>query len=156
MTIALKLLEYLEWSGVDYDFLRHPKTSNSMVTAEKAHVPGDDLAKGIVLKDARGYVMAVVPATHHLDLEALREVTGRPLDLVSEDQLAKLFADCEAGAVPPVGQAYGYEVVVDERLDRRDSVYLEAGDHRQLLHLDGGDFAKLMGSARRGRFSRHL
>lgn len=156
MTIALKLLEYLEWTGVDYDFLRHPKTATSMVTAEKAQVSGDDLAKAVVLKDDGGYVMAVIPATHHLDVEAVQHLTGRSLVMIDEDQLAQLFDDCEAGAVPPVGQAYGYEVIVDERLDRRDEVFIEAGDHLNLLHLDHGDFEKLMGGARRGRISRHL
>ena len=72
MTISLTLLEYLEWKGVDYELLHHEPAFDSMHTAEAAHVPGDQLAKCVVLEDESGYLMAVIPATHELELEALR------------------------------------------------------------------------------------
>ncbi len=154
--ISLRLLEFLEWRGVDYEILAHPPTGDALHTAEAAHVPGDRLAKAVILKDAQGYVMAVLPATHHVDLEALRALLGRPLAFAREEELPALFQDCAPGAIPPLGPAYGLEMVVDEALSDDPEIYFEAGDHRDLVRVDAADFAALIEGARRGRFSRHL
>jgi Ala-tRNA(Pro) deacylase len=155
MTIALRLLEYLEHKGVDYELIRHPHSDTSMMTAEKAHVSGEDVAKCVVLEDDKGYVMAVIPATHQLELEAVKESLKRRMHLAGEHELPALFPDCELGAVPPLGAAYGYDVVVDEALAARPEVYFEAGDHAQLVHVSGDDFRALMQDARRASISRH-
>jgi Ala-tRNA(Pro) deacylase len=155
MTIALRLLEYLEHKGVDYELIRHQRTDTSMTTAEKAHVSGEDLAKCVVLEDDKGYVMAVIPATHHLELEAIKETLKRHMRLATEQELPALFPDCELGAVPPLGAAYGYDVVVDETLAGRPEVYFEGGDHALLVHVSGDDFRSLMEGASRASISRH-
>ena len=98
-------------------FIRHhrePRTSNSTDTAEAAHVPGAKLAKSVVLEDGDKYPMAVVPATHSVDIGALYQRLGREIGLASEEQIAQIFADCEPGAVPPLGQVYGIETILDE------------------------------------------
>jgi Ala-tRNA(Pro) deacylase len=46
--------------------------------------------------------------------------------------------------------------VVDDALAQRPDLYFEAGDHEELIHLDGGEFDNLFATAQHGRFSRHL
>ena len=65
-----------------------------------------------------------------------------------------MFDDCELGAVPAFGMVWGVETVVDEELERNHEVYVEGGDHEQLLRMSGMQFSDLMGSARHGHFSR--
>lgn len=156
MAISLALLEYLEWAGVDYDVVSHSPTNNSMRTAEAAHVPGDRLAKGVILKDNDGYLMAVVPSTHRVQLGKLQKQLHRQLGLATEEEVASLFDDCESGAVPPVGEAFGYDVVIDDSLYSCPDIYFEAGDHKKLVHLNGQDFKGMMTNAPHGRFSRHV
>ena len=55
MAIAEKLRIYLKEHEAKYSLRRHPHTGSSMETAEAAHVPGDCLAKGVVLKDTKGF-----------------------------------------------------------------------------------------------------
>jgi Ala-tRNA(Pro) deacylase len=64
--------------------------------------------------------------------------------LASEEEIAELFPDCEAGAVPAMAEAYGLECMVDESLDELKDVYIEGGDHRSVVHLKGRQFRKLM------------
>ena len=66
---------------------------------------GDQLAKGVVLEDDKGYVMAVVPSTHKIDMTILDRYLGRNLELATETELCQLFHDCEVGAIPPIGSA---------------------------------------------------
>ena len=51
MTIAPTLQKYLADHGVAYDLVAHPPTESSLRTAETCHIPGDRLAKGILLRD---------------------------------------------------------------------------------------------------------
>jgi Ala-tRNA(Pro) deacylase len=98
--------------------------------------------------------MAVLPASHRLDVDAIEEQLGRSLAIAREDGLAGVFRDCEPGAMPPLGKVYGVEAVVDEDLLRADDVYFEAGDHLALVHVSGLDFLKLMGDAPLASISR--
>jgi Ala-tRNA(Pro) deacylase len=75
--------------------------------------------------------------------------------LATEDETAKLFDDCDRGAIPPVGSVYGLSVVVDESLDNVPEVYFEGGDHATLVHVTGDAFRRLMKDARRFRISHH-
>ncbi len=79
-----------------------------------------------------------------------------PLGLATEGEIADLFDDCDLGAVPPVGAAYGLSVVLDESLVDAPEVYFEGGDHTTLVHVAGDAFGTLMSDARRGRFSHHV
>ncbi len=157
MAIAPVLKEYLEEHGVvHYGVLRHAHTESSMHTAAAAHVPGDRLAKSVLVADERGCVLAVMPSTSRLQLGELDRQLGRKLELATEEELKKRFKDCEVGAIPPIGSPYGIETVVDESLMEQPEIWFEAGDHEQLIHVSREQFSALIGDARRGRFSHHV
>lgn len=156
MAIAITLQQFLSNAGIDYDTVRHSHTYSSMDTAHAAHVAGDALVKAVVLQDGRGYVLAVLPATHKLELGMVHSRLQRDVALASEREIAELFKDCELGAIPPFGNAYGMETVCDESLMDRSEVFIEAGDHEQLIHMSGEQFRRLMGRATRGHISYHI
>src|SRR6478736_1331433 len=108
MSMSPVLENCLRSKGSAYDLVHHSHTFNSMGTAEAAHIPGDRLAKTVVLQDdIGGYAAAVVPSTCYVRLSELSNMTGRHFALVNEDDVRELFKDCELGAVPPVAMAYG-------------------------------------------------
>lgn len=155
MSIAAMVQTRLSEAGVRYDIIEHPRTSNSSHTAQAAHVPGECLAKSVVLEDGERYLMAVIPATRSVDLGALHRRLGREIGLATEQEVTRLFADCDPGAVPPLGQIYGIETILDEAFVDAEEVYFEGGDHRALVHVNGGDFLKLMGDVARARIGLH-
>jgi len=157
MSIAITLRNYLDQQGVSYDVIRHARSGCSMESAQAAHVPGDALAKGVILEDEFGYVMAVIPSTHHVELGTLRDRLRRNnLSLANEEELGVLFVDCELGAVPPLGEAYGFGVIIDDTLRANPDIYFEAGNHRDLVHIEGDDFQQLTRGAEHGYFSRRI
>ena len=153
MAIAQRLREYLDASGVAYTLLPHPRTLTSQQSARLAVVPDDHLAKAVVLKDAQGYLLLVLPADHHLRLHTCQELLQRELELAAETELAQLFPDCVLGAIPALGPAYGLETWMDEALAALSQVYFEAGDHETLVQVSGESFRTLVGAARCGWFS---
>jgi len=154
MKIAASVQEHLRREAVGYELIEHRRTLDSAHTAEAAHVLGAQLAKGTVLKDENGFLIAIVPATRRVDLGAMHRHFGRPLGLATELELATLFTDCEPGAVPPLGAAYGIDCVLDDSLMDVSDVYFEAGDHCGLVHVSGTDFRKLVRDAVHGDISR--
>jgi Ala-tRNA(Pro) deacylase len=156
VSIATSVESYLTREGITYDTLHHAPTKDSMHSAQAAHIPGDKLAKCVLLEDDNGFLMAVVPATHKVDLGALHRALNRNLGLATDRALIELFRDCEPGAVPPLGPAYGIDTIMDERLADAPDIYFEGGDHQALIHLDGTEFLKLMSKVPRARISHHV
>jgi len=156
MAVAITLENFLASQGIDFETVRHAHTYSSMDSAQAAHIPGDQIAKAVVLEDDLGYVVAVLPATHKLELGMLHNQTQRNLALASEREVGELFKDCELGAVPALGSAYGLETVCEECLMDTKHIYLEAGDHEQLIHLTGPQFRQAMSNSRRAHFSYHI
>jgi Ala-tRNA(Pro) deacylase len=149
MGIALTLQEYLDDHHVPYDVMRHKRTHCAYDTARASHVPGDRLAKAVVLTREGGFVVAIVPATARVRLDIIERALRCHVDLATEDEICELFPDCDPGAVPPVADAYAVDTFIDESFDKQPEIYLEGGDHRSLVHMTGESFRALMKDARR-------
>lgn len=154
MAIAPRLKWYLDARGVAYEVLPHPRSSTSAETARSARVPARSLAKAVLLEDDRGYVMAIVPASHRLELRRIAEQTRRSLELASEREMASLFEDCDTGALPPLGEPYHIATVYDDALTELSEIWFEAGDHEDVVHMKGEAFVRLLAGSLHGRFSR--
>ena len=132
MVMAITLQHYLDGLGVDYEIVAHPYADNGLETAERAHIPPDKLAKSIMLEDEGGYLMAVCPASRRIKLGELYRETNRRLEFADETELADMLGDCVLGAVPPVGELYGVD----------------------LVHVSADNFQKLMSNAEHASFSK--
>src|SRR5438132_11679671 len=69
--IAPTLAKYLD-QNVTYNVVLHEPTASSMRTAEACHISGDCLAKAVVLRHDGSFLLAVLPASHRIDLPELR------------------------------------------------------------------------------------
>jgi Ala-tRNA(Pro) deacylase len=156
MAVATTLKEYLDSREVSYRVIGHALTDSTLRSAESAHVSGEIVAKPILLGDDHSYLLAVIPATHRLALARLIQVTARSWELVPESEMRSTFSDCECGAIPPIGEAYGIDTVLDLNLAQSAEIYFESGDHEHLIHMRGEDFRSLLGEAPRLDVSHHL
>ena len=153
MAISNTLKRYLDHSGIAYETVPHHFAIASQKIAEAAHVSGQRLAKGVLLRDDLGYLLAVLPSPLHVEVDELNEQLDRQLDLVEEYEIAQLFPDCDAGAVPPLGVPYKLEVALDTELCDEPDIYFEAGSHIELVRVGGTDFQTLLKGASRLRFA---
>ncbi|WP_025899770.1 aminoacyl-tRNA deacylase [Sneathiella glossodoripedis] len=147
MGMATTLETYMLRAGVDYDMVHHDPSATISEAAHKAHIRSNCVAKAVVLKDKKGFVLAVVPSEKRISLEKINELTDRELALSSESEFTPVFDDCKMGAVPPIGNAYGVNVLMDQSLEDNSDIYFEAGDHENLVHVTDWDFEILMRGA---------
>ena len=153
MSIPSHLSSYLDQRGVRYEICPHEHSRTSAETARSAHVRPGQLAKSVILEDDAGCVMAVIPADKAVMVGELARMLGRKeLRLADEGRIATLFADCDLGAVPPLGMAWGVETIVDDEIEASEVVYMEGGDHERLLRMSHEQFHALMSSQPHGRF----
>jgi len=155
MEIAPTLVKELDYYNITYGVISHPYSIFSLNTARSLHIPDSELIKSVVLKDDDGFIMALVPADQHVKIRELNTVLNRNMGLATEKDLEQLFSDCDSGAVPPVGEAYGMQTVVDCNLDKCDELYIEAGNHTEVLHISAHSFHKLTENYQHARICTH-
>ncbi|MEJ2456115.1 MAG: YbaK/EbsC family protein [Candidatus Thiodiazotropha sp.] len=156
MAISITLKEYLEDHGLDYEVIEHVRTDSALTTSEAAHVPGDRMAKSVLLGDDESYLLAVVPATYRVKLTEITRLTGRRFRVIPENEVEEAFSDCEVGAIPPLGVPYGIETLIDSSLMGQPDIYCESGDHGKLLHMNIDTFRAAEEEAVVAPIGRHI
>src|SRR3989454_11292211 len=115
MPILTKLKEFLDANGVAYEVRAHLPAFTAQEVAAAQHVPGREMAKVVIVRAGREFLMAVLPAPRRGDLGPLGAAAGKPdLHLATQAEFAGLFPECEAGAMPPFGHLYGLPLWGDE------------------------------------------
>ena len=139
------LKEFLDKHNVKYIVISHSPAYTAQGIAALVHIPGKELAKTVMVKMDGSLVMAVLPASFHVDLMRLKvEAMATTVELASESEFKDRFPDCEIGAMPPFGNLYGIEVFADESLAKDEEIAFNAGSHRELIRLAWEDFEKLV------------
>jgi Ala-tRNA(Pro) deacylase len=140
-----KLQEYLDSQHVKYVSIKHSPAFTAQEIAASAHIPGQDLAKTVVVKLDGAMAMVVLPATKMVRLNHLKAEMGvGEAELASEAEFKGRFPDCEVGAMPPFGNLYEMDTLVDEALARDHQIAFNAGTHTELIRMAYGDYERLV------------
>lgn len=141
-----KLQDYLDHHGIKYVVINHSPAYTARETAASTLIPRREFAKTVLVKLADGkLVMAVVPASRHVDLNALSDAAGTKAScLADEEEFEALFPGCEAGAAPPFGNLYDIPVYADRELMEEDDLAFNAGMHTQIIRLSAKDYRDLV------------
>ena len=138
--------EFLDEQGVGYEVREHRAAYTAAEEARAAELPPDDVAKTIALREDQRYRLAVIPASHRLDLAKAREAlgAGKSLRLATEREMAADFPQFEVGALPPVGPLLGAAELLDRRLLDHEQIFCNAGDHRHGLLIDPHELVEVV------------
>ena len=139
------LKNFLDENGVKYVTIKHSIAYTAQQIAESAHIPGDELAKTVMVKLDGRLAMAVLRGTDKVDLDLLRGAAGaKTAELAGEVQFQGEFPGVELGAMPPFGNLYDMPVYVDEGLTQDRVIAFNAGTHSELIQLAYADFQRLV------------
>ena len=150
--VTERLVAWLTAAGVPFQVFHHSPVRTS---AEAAAVRGTALeagAKALVIRADDRPLHLVLPADLRVDNARLRALlNARRVRFVTADELLALTG-CAPGAVPPFGNLFGLEVLVEEELTRLDEIAFNAGSREVSVTMRGADFVRLAG-ARIARFA---
>ncbi len=147
MPISKTIKRFLESKHIIYSVLEVPHVDSLTQLAVTANIPPRSLYYASVLRDSFGLMMAILPASHKLNIERLAEQLHRRVEPAFETQLAAVFADCDPGYIPPVGVAYTIRTIIDSNLETPEEVYILSGDWARLIKVTRKDFMLLQNNA---------
>lgn len=142
---ATMLKRFLDSHQVKYSTVEHSPAYTAQEVAAISHIPGKELAKSVIIKMDGKVVMVVLPAARRINFSQLKAVTGATTaELATEREFEERFPDCQLGAMPPFGNLYDMDVLVDESLANDEEIAFNACNHRELIRLSFADFTRLV------------
>jgi Ala-tRNA(Pro) deacylase len=148
----MRVPQFLTDQRVPFETVIHPPAFTAQKRARFLKVPGRQVAKCVLLVGPSGYLLAVLPATHYIDPEAVARVIGGDVRLAEDREIAEVFRDCEWGVTAPFGTLYGLPTLLDESLHPDDLIVFEAHSHAIAIRMRCRDFEQLE-RPRRFRFA---
>jgi len=141
----MKVIEFLDKSGVTYKVTEHKPAFSAQSMAAAEHEKGRYVAKPVIVKADGRYIMCVLAAYQNINLQALkRQLPAEIVELAKEEEIGKLFSDCELGAEPPFGNLYNMTTVMDKSLEKDDHIVFQAGSHQKAVRMTLADYLKLV------------
>ncbi len=147
MSTSITVRRYLDKQDVQYSIIHCPVDAQGRWQGDIGDISPFRVARAMILKDISGMVMAVLPITHRLKLDALNRQLHRQLVPAEERDYRSVFADCSSGILPALGEAYNFETVIDDSLLDQDFVYVASGNAGELVRITGQDFQLLHSNA---------
>ena len=142
--IPSRLKTHLEDAHVSYTLVPHAPARSAQYAAAVLHAPGKVVAKSVAMRAGQQVLLAVLPASYHVDLKKLAASVGGPVELLSEPDCYKLFPDCQPGAIPPFGELYGLPVYLDDALAEDPEIIFSAGTLSDGVRMGNADFVHLV------------
>lgn len=140
-----KLINYLDEHGKKYVVTKHSPAFTAQEVAASAHVPGEEMVKTVIIKVDGDLKMVVLPSTHDVDFDAIKEaLNAKEVKLATEEEFKEIFPDCELGAMPPFGNFYDMDTLVGEVLTDDEEISFNAGTHKELVRMNYSDFEELV------------
>lgn len=142
----MNIQQYLKDKNVFFTVHTHPDTFDSQHLAEQLHEPGKNVVKTVLLHANHGYVyvVAVLPATHHVDLEKLSGILGHAeLHLATADEITRCCPSCECGVLPPFGSKFGMKTIVDESLAQDEHIVIQGNTRHEAIRMKFSDYYNL-------------
>ena len=149
----MRVPQFLADHQVHFEELYLAPAFSATQRAKHLHVSGKQVAKCVMLIARSGPLLAVLPATHHIDFHLLASQLDEDVWLARDEEIAQAFPDCEWGIVLPFGVVYGLRTLLDEAIHSDDLIVFEGNTHVEAVRLRCCDFERLE-QPRRLRFAR--
>lgn len=145
MAVPKKIIDYLKKEKIHYHTFEHDKAFTASQVASAQHVPGKQMIKTVIVKADNEFVMCLLSAVHNLDLNKFKsQIQAKEVRLAKEDEMKKLFPECELGSEPPLGTLYNLKVFADTFLEKDAEVAFNAGTHIDLITMKYEEFKRLV------------
>ncbi|MCL6417140.1 HDOD domain-containing protein [Aestuariirhabdus sp. Z084] len=154
MPIATRVKRYFQSNGarVKVHRLSSPVLSLCDSVVNRGIDPSA-VAIARVYEHAQGASLLIYPLTHRVGDSELTALLGDDAKRIGRTEVAALFDDCSADAVPPIGAPYNLKVLMDPALLIHETIYFHAGCPQTLIAADQDEFRFLNPGALVARFS---
>jgi Ala-tRNA(Pro) deacylase len=142
MAIPQKVIKYLNSAKTAYKPIVHKTVFTAYDAAQTLGVKLNEIAKTLVIKADKNYILAVLPASSRLDLGKLKKIVkAKKVEISKENVMQKVFK-VKPGAITPFGNLYKVPVFVDKAMLRAKKIIAGAGSYEDSVLMTAKNFLK--------------
>lgn len=144
MAIHKKLDAYLKQAKVKFDVVSHKTVFTVYDLAQTLKEKFESIAKTLLVKVDKEYVLVVMPANQRLDFGKLKKaLQAKEIRLAKEKEMKDKFK-VAPGSMTPFGPLYKVSVVVDKSLTKTKQALFSAGSFTDSVRMKVSDFVKIV------------
>ena len=144
MAVPRRITRFLRFHDIDYEAIEHDEDIPTEKEFQSLSPQRQNIARVMVVRTEDAYYMIVLPTGKAVPVDHVREALQLPhCRLATEDEIAGIFSDCEAGALPALGNLYNVPVVLDESFGREETICFSGGTRHDAVLMRYCDFAEL-------------
>ena len=147
MSIPQTVADHLSSQGIDYQVIEPMDLSPVQPLFGAEATQQHQVVQLVVLRDSISVVQVLLPRDCLLDLQKLCDDTGRDFSALSPQErrnLARAHGSDALNTVPLIGSI---PIIIDKRLTKPDTLFLEVDDVGQFIQLSQSQFGKLVQQA---------
>lgn len=152
--ISKKIIDYLDKNKYKYEIIKHRVTYTSWDTAQTEKVKPQEVAKTLIMKTDREWIIAVLPSNRNLDKKSLLKVINskmskeegkkfKKIDFADEKWLKKNIKIGKLGAIPPFCELLKKSIYFDKLLMKNKKIYLNSGEYNASIRIDSNQYLKI-------------
>jgi Ala-tRNA(Pro) deacylase len=139
----MRVTQFLADQHVTFEEMLHAPAFSSQKLAKSLRISGRQVVKSVLLKEPKGFLLAVLPAASRIDFARLSTAMKGAVRLATEAELVDQFLDCEWGAVMPFGRLYGIQTVLDADIALDTTIVFQAQRHMLAIKMQCRDYVRL-------------
>ena len=143
MPISKKIEGYLKKAGIKYETVKHKKVYTAHDLAATLKKGLNAVAKNLLVKADKKYIVVSIPAGSKLDLGKLKKVLKAGAVRIAGEPEIKKVLKLKLGMLPPFAQMHKLELVMDKALLKAKEVLISAGSFTDSLRVKVKDLHKL-------------
>jgi prolyl-tRNA editing enzyme YbaK/EbsC (Cys-tRNA(Pro) deacylase) len=148
--ISKKVVDYLDKNKYKYEIIKHRTTYTSWDTAQTERVKPQEVAKTLIMKVDKDWILAVLASNRNTDKKELlklvnknSEKTYKKIDFADEKWLKKNMKIGKLGAVPPFKGLLKTEVYFDKMLSKNKKIYVSSGEYDASIRFLVSQYLKI-------------
>lgn len=143
MPVPKKVQSFLDQGKVKYEIIKHKTVFTAYDLAQTTGTELNDIAKTLLIKAGKDYVLIVLPASMRLNIDKLKKMLGVKQISIVKENVMKTALKVKPGAITPFGPLYKIPVYVESKLAKTKDVLAGAGDFQESVKLKAKDLVKL-------------
>lgn len=153
MLLPNRIIKDLQQKKIDYKEFEIPEANTLDQLINAAGLARDSVARGVLLKDELGIMLAILPSDCIIDFSCISKKLKRDFKIADSEMLTEIFTDCEKGTVPPIPDAYCIDSICDKSLLEQKFIYIEPGMQGKLLCIGKKSWKRLLKTSKYIGFS---
>lgn len=148
MAVPKEIKNYLDKKGAKYAIVTHRKVYTAYDAANTLRKKLNEIAKNLLIKTDKGYVVVLLPASKRLDLNALKKLMNakgmgvKKIEIPNEGVMVRLLK-IKPGALPAFGSYHDLQVFMDKELRKVNKAIFPTGSFTDSVEMAVKEFEKL-------------